>query len=286
MARDCEAVSGIAVAFCCPFCTRSLPETCASAAHAPSRRLSGKVVTLLCRWCNEGLSRLYERHVVPEIRDALAEPPDERKLTLRVGSGEPGRSPLVVPVRLRLRGSQVVELHVGPARGSPAVRGRWHKEARLIGTSGRGTFAGAFASRAQHRRAFLAWAFQAGVGAIGYRFALSPAGRVVADGLADPDSVALGDNFRIRLDGASLDHLKPRFPVAWSTDVRSDRIDAWGWRFGPYVALIPLPWDEDGRIYQRLDTIAASSTSLGQGLQVDADFLQRMFAGDRIEEDS
>jgi hypothetical protein len=278
MAADCGAESGEKVAFCCPFCVRSLPATCASQAHAPSKHLGGHVVTLLCRHCNEGLSRLYEAAVVPELKGKGAARSGERSLTLRVGSGEPGRSPLKVPATLRSWAGRPSEFHIGPARGNDATKRRWREEVEIIGRTGRGTLSGTTASVTQHRRAVLAWAFQAAAGKLGFRFALSPAGRLVADSLADPASTALGENFRLLVDPATPGVLAPVYPVTWSTWNSPARTDAWGWRFGEWIALMPLPWDGAGSIYQRLDTLAAAgSPTFGHGGEASDDLLAALF---------
>lgn len=57
--------------FRCPLCLRELPISCVTLAHAPSARLGGRVVGLLCKACNSFLGTKYEAYLSVDADRAI-----------------------------------------------------------------------------------------------------------------------------------------------------------------------------------------------------------------------
>jgi hypothetical protein len=280
LAADCLRETGSIVEFACPLCIRVLPASCSTAAHAPAEAVGGRVVTLLCRACNSFLGSEYEASAVRMIRAHVeAKTTGRWTETMRVGSGVPGRSKLKIPVTFVERPKGGHEIHFRPPKSGSAAARRWNEEVRIIAEQESGEFELTTSSPTNVARSIVSWGYLAAFGRIGYRFGASPGGRLVADGLLDPSSTALGSRSRLNVGGAELNgDLEPDTPLLWSTVGTMEHVDGWGWRFGNWIAILPLPWDAAGDIYRKLDVIADSDgTAYGSGRPASPEALEAIF---------
>src|SRR5437773_72093 len=91
MNHDFESLAGTRPsAFVCPLCAREVDRGCVSLAHAPSKRLGGRAVTLTCRRCNSRMGTWYEAHTVTMVRNRQASKSGTWTERIRAGSDDPG----------------------------------------------------------------------------------------------------------------------------------------------------------------------------------------------------
>lgn len=276
MNLDHEAVTGVRPAgFVCPVCREDVDARRATWGHAPAEAVGGRVATLICDRCNSTFGTRFEAAAAKAVirrRGILA---GEWTEDIAIGSGQPGRNPIKAKVRL-VRDGSTGELawHIhGPKPGTSA-HARYLEEVSLIVRGGDGSTFKITTKDATNEvihRAYMSWAFLALTGELGYTFALSEPGRMVADALLSRAFTLFGASAVVNVNGATPDlGFEPSGPVLATMAPLPAAADSFGWRFGPVLCLFALRDDQAGEIYSRMQ----AKKAVGSWEAVDPDVLR------------
>lgn len=273
---DYEAVTGMRPAgFVCPVCGQNVDPGRATRGHAPAKAVGGKVVTLICDTCNSTFGTRFEAAAVKAIIRRRGIRSGEWNEDIAMGSGQPGRNLINSKVTLRANpATGKTEWHVcGPKVGSPAHR-RYLEEVDLIVRAGDGGLFQITTKSATNdviHRAYMSWAFLAFTGQLGYTFALSEPGRLVAEALLSPTFTLFGASAVLNINNvAPKPDFEPSCPVLTTLDPLPAAADAFGWRYGPVICVFPLRDDATGEIYRKLQ----ARTAVGAWEEVDHEVLR------------
>lgn len=276
MNQDYEAVTSMRPAgFVCPVCRRAVDPGRATRGHAPAEAVGGKVVTLICDTCNSTFGTRFEAAAAKAIIRRRGIRSGEWSEDIAIGSGQPGRNPINSKVTLRANpATGKTQWHVrGPRAGTPAHT-RYLEEVDLIVRAGDGgTFQITTESATNEviHRAFMSWAFLSFTGLLGYTFALSEPGRLVADALLSPTFTLFGASAVLNVKNVPAEpELEPSCPVLTTLDPLPAAADAFGWRYGPVICVFPLRNDATGEIYRKLQ----AKPAVGAWEEVDPEVLR------------
>lgn len=232
--------------FRCPLCLRETHTYCATLAHAPSQRLGGRPVGLLCRSCNSYLGTTYEADLKTQ---ADRQGGDE---VIRVASrgGEAG-----VYMRAEIKHDPLARTHditlkpAGKARDFGAALDRLSKEGgiRRLGL-------GPVSSRTA-TGGLMAWAYLLWFERLGYPFALVRALRLVRRTLLNNEIEDLGRS-PVMSHGPAPVLGEAGRPLLVRVAAGGETVAAAGWWWPSSLVVFPLPEDTEASVYNRLDDMA------------------------------
>lgn len=238
--------------YVCPLCMRGfLPKALdgdeLSLEHAPPKSLGGRSVALTCRECNNRAGRKLDREMLfreEMLSFAMGTMSQPLGSQLKLMSGQ------TVNVKVQHTGSSMLVLG-SPRHNDPRVQRAWKDELDQLVDEGVGDerkFEISLHRGYRHRNALIGWlraAYLVAFAALGYRYILNPALKLVRQQLADENTLLL-KCFSLTAPGASP---KERQVLIVEEPASLDSVLV---QMGRHLVFLPTPTAGGLNLYDRL----------------------------------